>query len=98
MYTANIELVKRYFLELQDKLCNALEQVDGSACFQEERWERPDGGWGRSKVLSNGAIFEQAGVNFSHVFGAKMPAAATNRHPELANSHFQALGVSLVLH
>ncbi|MEJ8569535.1 oxygen-dependent coproporphyrinogen oxidase [Elongatibacter sediminis] len=56
------------------------------------------GGGGRSRVLKQGQVFEQAGVNFSHVRGERLPAAATAARPELADRRFQALGVSLVVH
>jgi len=98
MQKINIDQIKNYFLNLQNTICKALEQTDGFAKFQEDLWDRPNGGDGRSRVLINGNVFEQAGVNFSHVYGENMPAAATSRHPNLANSHFQALGVSLVIH
>ncbi len=55
-------------------------------------------GGGRSRVLRNGGIFEQAGVNFSHVHGDAMPASATAHRPELAGRSFEAMGVSLVVH
>lgn len=64
----------------------------------EDNWTRHEGGGGRSRVLRHGAVFEQAGVNFSHVTGALLPASATAHRPELAGRHFQALGVSLVIH
>jgi len=55
-------------------------------------------GSGRSHVLAGGAVFEQAGVNFSHVFGQTLPPSATAQRPELAGRSWQALGVSLVIH
>jgi coproporphyrinogen III oxidase len=92
--------VQRYLLDLQDRLCAALEEVevDGRARFQEDDWERPEGGGGRSRVLAGGAVLEQAGVGFSRVFGDGMPAAATAHRPELAGRSFEAMGVSLVIH
>lgn len=69
-----------------------------STFFQEDLWEKPLGGGGRTRVLEHGAVFERAGVNFSHVFGDGLPAAATAARPELAGRSFQALGLSLVLH
>ena len=94
----NAETVKTWLLELQDSICAALQQEDGEAHFEEDAWERPGGGGGRTRVLTNGACFEQAGVNFSHVFGDKLPPSATAQRPELAGRDFQALGVSLVIH
>jgi coproporphyrinogen III oxidase len=92
------EAVHRYLLDLQERLCRAFEEVDGRARFREDLWERPEGGGGRSRVLAGGAVFEQAGVGFSRVFGAAMPAAATVHRPELAGRSFEATGVSVVVH
>lgn len=90
--------VKAYLLDLQDRICNALALEDGGAVFTEETWERNEGGGGRSRVLVDGAVIEKGGVNFSHVFGAAMPASATAHRPELAGRAFEAMGVSLVIH
>ncbi|MBK0415568.1 oxygen-dependent coproporphyrinogen oxidase [Chromobacterium haemolyticum] len=90
--------VKAFLLDLQDRICAALEQADGGAQFVEDAWQRPGGGGGRSRVLAKGALFEQAGVNFSHVHGDALPASATAHRPELADRGFQAMGVSLVIH
>ncbi len=90
--------VKAYLLQLQDRICADLEAADGSGRFQEESWEREAGGGGRSRVLTDGAVIEKGGVNFSHVFGTQMPASATAHRPELAGRSFEAMGVSLVIH
>ena len=89
--------VRRYLLDLQDRVCDGLADLDGNE-FREDAWDRNAGGGGRTRVLSDGHVFEQAGVNFSHVFGDGLPATASERHPELAGRAFQALGVSLVIH
>ncbi|MDR9433206.1 MAG: oxygen-dependent coproporphyrinogen oxidase [Spiribacter sp.] len=89
--------VQAYLLDLQDRICDALASLDGGE-FTEDAWDRASGGGGRSRVLAQGNVFEQAGVNFSHVYGDNLPATATERRPELAGRHFQALGVSLVIH
>ncbi len=94
----SIEAVKAYLLDLQDRICTALEQADGQAVFREECWQRPEGGGGRTRVLADGALIEKGGVNFSHVSGGQLPASATAARPELAGRSFQALGVSLVIH
>lgn len=94
----DITAVKNYLLALQDDICSQLEDEDGSAKFVEDAWERPSGGGGRTRVITNGAILEQGGVNFSHVFGSKLPPSATAQRPELAGRSFQAMGVSLVIH
>ena len=92
------EAVKAYLLDLQDRICTGLEQADGEARFQEDAWDRSGGGGGRSRVMAGGAVFEQAGINFSHVFGPGLPPSATAQRPELAGRGFQAMGVSLVIH
>ena len=94
----NIERIKTYLTGLQDNICNALETQETSAKFEQDEWQREMGGGGRTRVLANGDTFEQAGVNFSSVFGDQMPAPATAQRPELANCNFHALGVSLVIH
>ena len=93
-----IERVKHYLLGLQDKICTGLEAEDGSGRFKEDIWEREAGGGGRTRVLEQGAVFEQAGVNFSHVFGNRLPASATAARPELEGRDFQALGITLAIH
>lgn len=93
-----IDQVRSYLLGLQDTICEALAEEDGQATFFEDQWQRPEGGGGRSRVLSEGAVFERAGVNFSHVKGAELPASASAARPELAGRSFEALGVSLVVH
>ena len=90
--------VKNYLLKLQDNICNALTDTDGSKDFIEDKWQRLEGGDGRSRVLSEGDVIEKGGVNFSHVFGDSMPASASAHRPELAGRSFEAMGVSLVMH
>jgi coproporphyrinogen III oxidase len=90
--------VKEYLQSLQQRIVAELEQLDGKASFRRDAWDRPGGGGGLSCVLSDGGVFEQAGVSFSHVFGDEMPPSATKNRPELAGSGFQAVGVSLVIH
>jgi coproporphyrinogen III oxidase len=98
MSQVDIAAVKAYLLALQDDICSQLAAEDGGATFMEDAWDRPGGGGGRTRVISNGAVFEQGGVNFSHVFGDKLPPSATAQRPELAGRSFQAMGVSLVIH
>jgi coproporphyrinogen III oxidase len=93
----NIDSVKSYLHDLQERICDALSAEDGRA-FREDGWERPGGGGGRSRVLERGKVFEKAGVNFSHVHGDGLPPSATAQRPELAGRSFEALGVSLVIH
>ncbi|MEX2164264.1 MAG: oxygen-dependent coproporphyrinogen oxidase [Sulfuricaulis sp.] len=94
----DIQVVRNYLLDLQDRICTALEQEDGKEKFRDDTWERPEGGGGQSRVLTDGAVFEQAGVNFSHVHGKNLPPSATAQRPEIAGRSFQAVGVSLVIH
>jgi len=94
----DIEAVKRYLLQLQQNICDALQQEDGEKNFIADEWQREQGGGGRSCVLADGGVFESAGINFSHVFGDGLPASATAHRPELAGRSFQAMGVSLVIH
>ncbi len=93
----DLNAVRTYLLALQDGICAALAREDGGR-FPEDEWTRPGGGGGRSRVLADGAVFERAGVGFSHVHGATLPASATASRPELAGLPYHALGVSLVIH
>ena len=93
-----IDDVRNYLLSLQNRIVSELEHLDGKAVFHEDAWTRDAGGGGRSRVLKNGGVFEQAGVNFSHVFGTRLPSSATKSRPDLAGPGFEAIGVSLVLH
>ncbi|MDT0630058.1 oxygen-dependent coproporphyrinogen oxidase [Alteromonas sp. W364] len=93
-----IDEVKTFLLALQDNICQTLELADGKGTFHQDEWVRAEGGGGRSRVLTNGGVIEQGGVNFSHVYGDQMPASATASRPELAGRRFQAMGVSLVIH
>ena len=90
--------VKAYLLDLQERICAALAEEDGGGKFIEDSWVRAEGGGGRSRVLTEGAVIEKGGVNFSHVHGTQMPASATAHRPELAGRAFEAMGVSLVIH
>ncbi|MCG9758714.1 MULTISPECIES: oxygen-dependent coproporphyrinogen oxidase [Pseudoalteromonas] len=98
MSKINLDTVKAFLLQLQDNICQGLEAADGNAQFVEDAWERAEGGGGRTRVIRNGDVIEQGGVNYSHVFGASMPASATAHRPELAGRSFHACGVSLVIH
>jgi len=98
MSVPDTSAVKAFLLDLQQRICEGLEQLDGEGVFEADSWKREEGGGGTSRVLTNGKVFEQAGVNFSHVTGAAMPASATAHRPELAGRSFEAMGVSLVIH
>ena len=107
MDNVSVDRVKKYLLDLQRRICSAIEQEDGQARFREDHWQRQaaehqprqlSAGGGVSRVLGKGAVFEQAGVNFSHVSGDSLPPSATAARPELCERRFQALGVSVVIH
>lgn len=98
MSTVNIEDISVYLKGLQDTICNTLEELDTGVKFKQDEWQRESGGGGRTRVLCDGEVFEQAGVSFSHVYGDTLPASATANRPELAGATFQAMGVSLVVH
>ncbi len=88
--------VSAWLLELQERLTEALERTDGSARFRRDAWQRPEGGGGETRVLKDGALFEQAGINFSQIRGVCMPPSASAQRPALAGAPFEAMGVSLV--
>lgn len=98
MAAVDIESVIEFMQQLQDHICQQLEQADGEAKFKQDSWVKGSGGGGRSRVMTDGAVFEKGGVNFSHVRGENMPASATAHRPELAGRSYQAVGVSLVMH
>lgn len=85
-----------YIVQLQDKITAKLEEVDGSAVFKEDLWERPEGGGGKTRVIENGAVFEKGGVNISAVHGA-LPESMQN-YFGVQDADFFACGLSLVLH
>ena len=110
----DFERVRDYLTGLQDRICQAIESADGRARFVEDRWQRADpgthpgapgsvaspllGGGGRTRVLRDGAVFEQAGIGFSDVSGTRLPPSASAHRPELAGASWRACGVSLVFH
>ncbi len=94
----DIDTVRNYLMNQQVQICNGIEQYDGQQKFLVDDWDRETGGGGRTRVLTNGDVFEQAGVNFSEVYGDNLPGSATANRPELAGKKFRAMGVSLVIH
>ena len=93
----NKNIVKDYLSDLQNKIVDALQIVDGKN-FLIDSWQRKEGGGGTTSILEDGNVFERAGVGFSSVSGAKLPKTATDAHPELENRKWEAMGVSLVFH
>lgn len=90
--------VSQFMKTLQDEICSTLETVDGVSQFREDSWEREEGGGGRSRVLRDGCVFEQGGVNFSEVWGKELPPSILKQRPEAAGNGFYATGTSMVLH
>lgn len=89
--------VKSYLLDLQDHIGRALKEEDPDSTTREDDWSRDQGGGGRSRLLQ-GPVFEKAGVNFSDVWGSKLPVSATAQRPELVGCKYRAMGVSVVVH
>ena len=94
----HLEAIQTYLTGLQDRICRSIEDLDGSARFREDLWQRDEGGGGRTRILANGRIFEQAGGGFSRGSGTTLPPSASQHRPELAGRSWTALGVSLVFH
>lgn len=94
--------VRAYLLDLQTRIVTAIEAADGQARFLRDAWQKPEGqtlqGDGVTQILEGGAVFERAGIGFSHVRGPRLPPSATQHRPELAGAPFEAMGVSLVFH
>ena len=89
---------REFLRTLQDDICKGLEIADGVSQFREDSWEREEGGGGRSRVLRDGGVFEQGGVNFSEVWGKSLPPSILKQRPEAAGHGFFATGTSMVLH
>jgi coproporphyrinogen III oxidase len=98
MSQPDIKPIRSYLIDLQQLISTSLEREDGAVQFEEDQWEYPGGGGGKTRILKDGNTFEQAGVNFSHVCNENLPPAATAQRPELAGRSFHAIGVSLVVH
>lgn len=88
--------VSREMRELQDFICSELEKIDGASCFVEDKWERVDGGGGRTRIIESDQLIEKGGVNYSEVFGEVTPMMRGNT--EITGDSFFATGVSIVLH
>ena len=99
---AEIEAARNYFVDLHTRLGDAWQALDRAATQRRDEWQRPPGdvltGNGRLSLIENGTTFDRAGVAFSDVTGAKLPAAASERHTELAGQPFRAMGTSCVVH
>lgn len=82
--------------DLQDHICSALEAEDGKAVFIEDKWERPEGGGGKTRVIANGNVFEKGGVNTSVVYGNVTTPMRT--HLKIDGDKWFACGLSMVIH
>jgi coproporphyrinogen III oxidase len=99
---AQIAAAREYFVDLHTRLSDAWRGLDAQAGQRRDEWQRPAGdalsGDGRLSLIESGQTFDRAGVAFSDVTGAKLPAAASERHTELAGQPFRAMGTSCVVH
>ncbi len=98
MTNYSISDIENYLINLQNEICDQLATEDGSQTFIIDKWERPGGGFGISRVLTDGKVIERGGVNYSHVYGDQLPPAATINNRQLSGCKFEALGLSLVIH
>lgn len=94
----DLPAVTAYLQNLQDEICDGLERAETGAAFDRREIEREGGGLSRPRVLEDGAVIEKAAVHFSHTKGNHLPAAATERRPELAGGSYEAVSVSLIVH
>lgn len=94
----DLAAVHAFLSDLQDRICAELESLDGEFQFRRESLPRPGGGVSRPCVLEGGPVFERAAVHFTHTEGREMPAAATQRRPELVGRSYEAISVSLIVH
>ncbi len=90
--------VSAFMKRIQDSICQRLEELDSEHQFLEDSWERPEGGGGRSRVVKQGNLLEQGGVNFSEIWGDRLPPSILAQRPEAAGHRFYATGTSMVLH
>lgn len=90
--------VRQYFIDLQSKICDTLEAADGGAHFSLEQIEAPNGGLAQPRVIADGKHIEKAAVQFTHSVGDALPAAATERNPQLAGLPFHATAISMIVH
>ncbi len=98
------ESISNWLMTLQDNICAALEQADGLAVFKEDKWERQEGGGGRTRIIEEGAVIEKGGVNYSAVHG-RVPSFLLNESQHSISENkvqtddtFYATGVSIVIH
>lgn len=97
MNTPDLDAVKHYLLSLQKSICEGIESTESNAKFLTDEWQHANGGGGITRVLQGNTI-EKGGVNFSHVKGTQLPAAASASRSHIAGKPFEAMGVSVVMH
>jgi coproporphyrinogen III oxidase len=90
------EEFRDYIHALQNRICNAFEEIDGKARFKEDNWKRAEGGGGITRVITDGNVFEKGGVNTSVVYGT-LPLTMQEAF-KVPESDFYACGLSLVIH
>lgn len=90
------EAIASVYQEIQDEICQALEEADGGARFEEELWSREGGGGGRTRIIQHGNVIERGGVNFSAVHG-QLPEKIKKAF-QVDEDQFFAAGVSIVIH
>ena len=90
--------VRIYLMELQDRICAALEAEEPRAVFSLQEFRDDSGSLSQPRVMSDGEKIEKAAVNFSNSIGSQLPAAASERRPELAGRAFEAVSLSLIIH
>ena len=95
---SDLTAVRTYLETLQDTICDALENEDGSARFDCREILRDGGGASRPRVLSDGSAIERTAVHYSHTVGKQLPPAASERRPELTGGAYEAASVSLIVH
>ena len=85
------ERARAMVMGLQDEICSGLQALDGEGTFAEESWDRPEGGGGRSRVMREGRVFEQGGVNFSEVQGQELPPSILKQRPEASSTGYSRI-------
>ncbi len=95
---SDLTAVQKYFETLQEVICDAFENEDGSARFDRREIPRDGGGVSRPRVLSDGSVMERAAVHYTHTVGRRLPPDATERRPELTGGSYEAVSVSLITH
>ncbi len=94
----NKETIRDWFISLQQSICEQLEEADGRGKFISDAWDRPGGGGGVSRIITNGQVIEKGGVNFSAVWGKAPEHTLKMLKLNESSADFFATGVSIVIH